>query len=313
MFTLLFKPLLLVQEATIGAAQDAADEAGGLSGADIASEVMADPVGTAEKIKDWAIEFAPSLIGAILTYIIGMWVAKFLRGFLVKVMGKSKMDEALVRFLSNIAYYILVIMVVLAALGKLGVETTSFIAIIGAAGLAIGFALQGSLGNMAAGVMILLNRPFKLGDFVEVGGATGTIEDIGIFATIMKSPDNKKIIVPNAQVTGDAIVNYSANGTRRVDMVFGIGYGDDIDKARDIINGIIAADSRILKDPAPTVALSELGDSSVNFVCRPWVNGSDYWGVYFETHEAVKKAFDAQGVSIPFPQRDIHVFNETSA
>jgi len=304
MLTSLFNLILLVQDAGGTPTDGSGNPADG---------VMADPAGTAEKIKDWAIDFAPSLIGAILTYIIGMWVVKLIRSFLVKLMGKSKMDEALVRFLSNIAYYILVIMVVLAALGKLGVETTSFIAIIGAAGLAIGFALQGSLGNMAAGVMILLNRPFKLGDFVEAGGQAGVIEDIGIFATIMKTGDNRKVILPNAQVTGGAIVNASANDTRRVDMVFGIGYSDDIDKAKALINRLLAADDRILKDPAPTVAVAELADSSVNFVTRPWVNKADYWAVRFDTHENFKKACDAEGISIPFPQRDIHVFNETSA
>jgi small conductance mechanosensitive channel len=305
--------LLLVQDAG-GAAQGAAAQpaAGGGLVIDPLAQ-LADPLGTAEKLKNWAIDFAPSLAGALLTLIIGLWVAKLIKRGMISGFGKSKMDEALVRFLSNIAYYVLVVMVLLASLGKLGVETTSFIAVIGAAGLAIGFALQGSLGNLAAGVMILLHRPFKLGDFVEAAGQTGVIEDIGIFATTMKSPDNKRIIVPNGAVTGGSIVNYSANDTRRVDMVFGIGYGDDIDKARGIIERVLAADERVLKDPAPTVAVSALGDSSVNFVTRPWVKTADYWTVFFAIHEAVKKAFDAEGVSIPFPQRDIHVYNETGA
>jgi len=303
MLAALFNSMLLVQDADGAPAEEPAA---------MVLDPMGDPLGTAEKIKDWAIDFAPSLVGAVLTLLIGMWVAKLIKRGMLKGFGKSKMDEALGRFLSNIAYYILVVMVLLAALGKLGVETTSFIAIIGAAGLAIGFALQGSLGNMAAGVMILLNRPFRLGDFVEAGGQMGVVEDIGIFATIMKSPDNRRIIIPNGGITDGPIVNWSANATRRVDMVFGIGYGDDINKAKDVINRVLAADDRILKDPAPTVALSELGDSSVNFVTRPWVKGADYWAVNFDTHEAVKKAFDAEGISIPFPQRDIHVFNQTS-
>lgn len=305
MFTSLLQLMLVVQDAGSGAPDDAVAAPGS-----VPMDPLADPLGAAAKIKDWAIDFAPSLLGAVLTLIIGMWVAKLIKRAMLSGFGKSKMDEALTRFLSNIAYYILVVMVLLASLGKLGVETTSFIAIIGAAGLAIGFALQGSLGNMASGVMILLHRPFKLGDYIEAGGQAGVVEDIGIFATIMKTPDNKRVIIPNGEVTSGAIINYSANDTRRVDMVFGIGYSDDIDKAKSIISRVLAADSRILTDPAPLVALSELADSSVNFVTRPWCKTADYWAVFFDTHESVKKAFDAEGVSIPFPQRDIHVFNQ---
>jgi len=204
------------------------------------------------------------------------------------------------------------VFVFIAALGTLGVETASFAAVIAAAGLAVGFALQGSLSNFAAGVMLIIFRPFKAGDFVEAGGAMGAVEAVNIFNTIMKSPDNKKVIIPNSKITGDSIVNYSAQDTRRVDMVFGIGYDDDIRKAKSTLEQILASDERVLKDPAPTVAVSELADSSVNFVVRPWVKTADYWGVFFDITEKVKLTFDEQGISIPFPQRDIHMFQEAA-
>jgi small conductance mechanosensitive channel len=309
MFSPLFNLMLLVQDAN-GAGSEGAAEAD--VGTETPTSLMDDPLGAAEKLKDWAIDFAPSLVGAVLTLVIGLWVAKLVKRGMLKGLGKSRTDAALAAFLSNIAYYILVVMVLLASLGKLGVQTTSFIAIIGAAGLAIGFALQGSLGNMAAGVMILLHRPFSLGDFVEVAGQAGVIEEIGIFATTIRTGDNKRVIVPNGGITDGPIVNYSANDTRRVDMVFGIGYSDDIDQAKAVIHRVLAEEDLILEDPAPTVGLMELADSSVNFVTRPWCKTADYWTVHFNIHEATKKAFDAEGISIPFPQRDIHVFNETN-
>jgi small conductance mechanosensitive channel len=199
------------------------------------------------------------------------------------------------------------VFVIIAAINTLGVQTTSFIAVIGAAGLAIGFALQGSLANFASGVMLIIFRPFKAGDFVEAGGTSGAVEAIHIFNTVLKTPDNKKVIIPNSKVTGDNIVNYSAKDTRRVDLVFGIGYEDDIRKAKQTLEQIVASDERVLKDPAPTIAVSELGDSSVNFVVRPWVNTADYWSVYFDLTEKVKLTFDDQGISIPFPQTDVHL------
>ena len=200
----------------------------------------------------------------------------------------------------------------LAVLGKLGIQTTSFIAVLGAAGLAIGLALQGSLSNFASGVMLVLFRPFKVGDYIEAGGTSGTVEEMLIFSTKMKTPDNKAVFVPNGSITGGTIVNYSAKDTRRVDLVFGVSYEDDISKVKQIIEEVLNADDRILKDPSPTVGLAELGDSSVNFVVRPWVSAADYWGVRFSLNEAMKLRFDQEGVSIPYPQRDVH-FHEKSA
>ncbi|MGD9331048.1 MAG: mechanosensitive ion channel, partial [Desulfobacterales bacterium] len=222
-------------------------------------------------------------------------------------------DPTLQTFVGNMVYYALLTFVILAALSQIGIQTTSFIAVIGAAGLAVGLALQGSLANFAAGFLLIMFRPFKVGDFIEGAGVMGTVESLQIFTTQLRTPDNKKIIIPNASLTGDNIVNWSATGTRRVDMVFGIGYDDDIDRAKQVINEIIAADERILKDPKPQVAVSELADSSVNFVARPWVKTGDYWSVFFDTTEAVKKRFDAEGISIPYPQSDVHVYQQTVA
>lgn len=201
----------------------------------------------------------------------------------------------------------LIIFVVIAALGQLGIQTASFGAIVGAAGLAIGLALQGSLANFAAGVLILIFRPFKVGDFVEVAGVSGAVQNIQIFTTELHTPDNKKVIVPNGGVISGNITNYSANNTRRVDLVFGIGYSEDIDVAKTLLQTVLAAEPKVLQDPAPTIGVVELADSSVNLVCRPWVNTADYWDVYFNVTEAVKKALDAGGISIPFPQRDLHL------
>jgi len=200
------------------------------------------------------------------------------------------------------------IFVVLAALSQLGIQTTSFIAILGAAGLAVGLALQGSLANFASGFLMIIFRPIRVGDFIEGAGTAGTVEEIAIFTTTLVTPDNKTVIVPNGSLTGDNIVNWTLKGTRRVDMTMGIGYDDDIDKARQIMQDVMANDDRILKDPAPQIAVVELADSSVNFVVRPWAKASDYWGVYMTTTENIKKAFDANGISIPYPQRDVHVF-----
>ena len=251
------------------------------------------------------------IVYAVIIFIVGRWVAKLLGKLTRRMMEKQKVDETLRAFVGNLIYYALLTFVILAAISQLGIQTTSFIAVIGAAGLAIGLALQGSLANFAAGFLLILFRPFKVGDFIEGAGVAGTVENLQIFTTELKTPDNKKIIIPNSSLTGGNIVNWSATGTRRVDMVFGIGYGDDIDKAKHVISEILSADQRILKNPAPLVALSELADSSVNFVARPWVKSGDYWGVLFDTTEAVKKRFDAEGISIPFPQQDVHIYQES--
>jgi small conductance mechanosensitive channel len=225
-------------------------------------------------------------------------------------MTKRGVDPALISFASSIAYITILIFVIIAAIARLGIQTASFVAIVGAAGLAIGFALQGSLSNFAAGFLIITFKPFKIGDYVEGGGTAGIVEEIQIFTTVLNTPDNKVIIVPNSQMLGGTITNYSAKDTRRVDLVVGVSYGDDLTKVRQILQSIADADSRILKDPAPMIVVGELADSSVNFNYRLWVNTADYWGVYFDTTEAVKKRFDQEGVSIPFPQTDVHLYKQ---
>lgn len=247
-------------------------------------------------------------LAALAIFIIGRWVAQGIRKILERVMTKSGVNETLISFTSNLAYIALLAFIVIAALGQLGIQTTSFVAVLGAAGLAIGLALQGSLSNFAAGFLLIIFRPFKVGDLIEGAGVFGTVESIQIFTTQLKTGDNKTVIIPNAKLNENNIVNWTVKGTRRIDMTFGIGYNDDIDKARAIISDLIAADSRVLKTPAPLIAVSELGESSVKFAVRPWVKVEDYWGVLFDLTEKVKKAFDANRISIPFPQQDIHVY-----
>lgn len=248
------------------------------------------------------------VIAAVVVFIVGRWIAKGLTKFAENVMNKRQIDPTIVSFASNMTYIALLVFVVLAALGQLGIQTTSFIAVIGAAGLAIGLALQGSLANFAAGFLMIIFRPFKVGDYIEGAGVGGTVEVIQIFTTQLKTPDNKTVIIPNAALTAGNITNYSAKGTRRVDLVFGIGYGDDIDHAKKVIMDVLAKEERILKDPATTIGVVELADSSVNFAVRPWVKADDYWNVYFNLTENIKKSFDVQGISIPFPQRDVHMY-----
>lgn len=260
------------------------------------------------KMMEWGTVYGFKVIAALVILILGRWVAKLIEKIIHRMMEKRNVDPTIITFTSNLTYIALLAFVVLAALGKLGIQTTSFIAVLGAAGLAIGLALQGSLSNFAAGFLLIVFRPFRVGDFIEGAGVLGVVEKIQIFTTQLKTADNKTIIIPNAKLTDDNIVNWSIKGTRRVDLVMGIGYGDDIDKAKSVISGVLGEDSRILKDPAPMVAVSELADSSVNFVVRPWVKSEDYWGVYFDLTEKIKKRFDAEGISIPYPQRDVHVF-----
>ena len=252
------------------------------------------------------------VLAALAIFIVGRWIAKAMRKLIERIMNKSNVDPTLISFTGNLAYIGLLAFIIIAALGQLGIQTTSFIAVIGAAGLAIGLALQGSLSNFAAGFLLIIFRPFKVGDFIEGAGVAGVVEVIQIFTTQLKTVDNKTVIVPNSKLAEDNIVNWTAKGTRRVDMVFGIGYEDDIDKARSIMAEIVAADDRVLKSLETQIAVSELADSSVNFVVRPWVKANDYWGVYFDLTEKIKKAFDANGVSIPFPQRDVHLYRHDS-
>lgn len=248
------------------------------------------------------------LVAAIVVLIVGRFIAKILTKLVKRLMERSQIDTTLVKFMGSVTYIALMTFVIVAAMAQIGIQTTSFIAVLGAAGLAIGLALQGSLSNFAAGFLMIMFRPFKVGDFIEGAGTAGTVEEIQIFTTTLLTPDNKTVIIPNAKLTGDNIINYTKRGTRRVDMVFGIGYGEDIDKARDIMADTIAKDTRILKEPAPKIAVHELADSSVNFVVRPWTKADDYWSVYWDTTESVKKALDDAGINIPFPQRDVHVY-----
>lgn len=261
-------------------------------------------------IKEYATLYGLKVIGAILIFIIGRIIIGTLVKMVHKLLDKSNVDPILAKFLLSLTKIALLTFLIIAVIGTLGVQTTSFVAILGAAGLAVGFALQGSLANLASGVMIIIFRPFRVGDYVQAGGSAGSVEEVRIFSTILKTPDNIKVIIPNAQITGSIISNYSANDTRRVDMVFGIGYGDDIKKAKEILERVVKEDCRVLKEPAVTVAVSELGDSSVNFVVRPWVKTSDYWTTRFDIIEKVKLTFDKEGISIPFPQRDVHLYNE---
>lgn len=247
------------------------------------------------------------IVAAIVIFYIGRFVAKGVRRFLDKSLLSRGVDKAVVSFVTSIVYVVILIATALMALSQIGVQTTSFIAILGAAGLAIGLALQGALANFASGILIILFRPFKSGDFIDAGGITGTVDKIEIFQTIMKTPDNKLVIVPNAQVTGSAITNYSAEPIRRVDLLIGISYDADLRKAKQILTDIIKQDARVLADPAPVIAVAALADSSVNIHVRPWVNSADYWGVYWDTLEKVKLTFDEQGIGIPFPQMGVHI------
>ncbi len=255
----------------------------------------------------YASEYGLKIVAALLIFIIGKWAVKKLTALTKTVMEKANVDKTLVEFAESLVYFVLLMVVILAALNTLGINTTSFIAIFGAAGLAIGLALQGSLANVGAAVLIIIFRPFKVGDFVEAGGATGTVEDVNLFSTIIAPLDNRTIIVPNAAIVGGNIINYSMKPERRVDHVFGIGYDDDLKLAKNTLMEIMMSDERVLKDPAPFVAVSELGDNSVNFTTRAWVANADYWDVYFEMIEKVKLTFDEKGISFPYPQMDVHM------
>jgi small conductance mechanosensitive channel len=255
----------------------------------------------------YGLTYGLKIVAALVILVVGRWAARLLSNLVRKGMVKAKVDETLAGFTQHLCYIAILVFVVIAALEKLGVRMTSFVVVIGAAGLAIGFALQGSLANFAAGVMLIIFKPFKVGDYVEAGGKAGTVEETQIFNTILNSPDNVRIIIPNGQVTAGNIMNYTANGTRRIDLVVGVSYEDDLKKAQQVIENLILNDERILKEPAHTVAVSELGESSVHFVVRPWVNSADYWAVRFDITEKIKLALDKNDITIPYPQRDIHM------
>jgi small conductance mechanosensitive channel len=270
-----------------------------------------DWAGLYEEFQMVGLDFGIRLIAAIAIFFIGRIVVRFVTKGIRKVMEAQEVDKILQSFVSNLVYWALMIFVVIAAINQVGVQTTSLIAIMGAAGLAIGLAMQGSLANFAAGVLIVMFRPYRVGDFVEAAGIAGSVLQVGILTTVLKTGDNKQIIVPNAQIMGSIITNYSANDTRRVDLVIGIGYDDDIDKARDTLQALVDADDRILKDPSCLIAVSELADSSVNFVVRPWVKSADYSAVNYALTEAIKKRFDKEGISFPYPQQDVHLFQSS--
>jgi small conductance mechanosensitive channel len=263
-----------------------------------------------DAIQGWISVYAINIIGALLIFLVGKWLARKIANLLAKLMEKSDVDATLVNFLKNLAYYTMVVLVVVAAVGRLGVNTTSFLTIIGAAGLAVGLALKDSLSNFAAGVMLVLFKPFTIGDVVSTAGITAKVEKITIFNTLFCTADNQLVIVPNNKIISDIITNINAKDTRRIDLVVGISYTDDMVQTKDILEGLAKADTRILTDPATTIAVAELADSSVNLVFRPWVKTDDYWAVRFDLTENIKNALDEAGISIPFPQHDVHLFVE---
>lgn len=285
---------------------------------DIVKEVsdILDPAKSAQLLdagKDFLLQYGPAVLAAIAIFFIGKMVAKWIKRIIARGMKKASVDPLIVGFTTSIVYIGLMVFVVIAALGQLGIHTTSFIAILGAAGLAIGLALQGSLANFAAGFLLIIFRPFKVGDVVEAAGVTGKVDVIQIFTTTLKTPDNKTIIIPNAKLGNDNITNYSTQTTRRVDLTVGVSYDADLKAVRSILADIVNGDERVLKDPAAQIVVGELADSSVNFFVRVWVKSADYWDVYFDANESVKLRMDEAGIGIPYPQRDVHLYEHKSA
>ncbi|MFA5688914.1 MAG: mechanosensitive ion channel domain-containing protein [Kiritimatiellales bacterium] len=268
--------------------------------------------GSWDKVNEILIQFGLQLLAATLIFIVGRWLARRLQLWIERVMRRAKVDPILITFTANLTYTLMLIVVILAALAQIGIQTASLVAILGAAGLAIGLALQGSLSNFAAGVLMVIFRPFKIGEYIEGGGAAGTVKAIHIFTTTLTSPDNRKIIVPNSKMMSDNIVNYSAHGTRRISLTAVISYRDDIDAAKTILKKLLENEPRVLSDPAPLVAVAAIGDHGVEFTVRGWVNVSDFWGVTFDLTEAIKKSLDAAGLTIPFRQQDVHLYTHNS-
>lgn len=260
-----------------------------------------------EQLQSWITQFGLRAIAAIAIFIIGRWVAKLLQRITKRVLIQARVNPTLISFTANLTYYGIIAVVILAALGQLGIQTTSLVAILGAAGLAIGLALQGSLSNFAAGILIVVFHPFQVGDWISSEGVSGIVEDIQLFTTMVRTFDNKIIIVPNSNLTSKNITNYSTKGILRVDLEIGIAYEEDIDRVKQVLLDVLTSDERVLAEPAPTVGLLKFGDSSLNFAVRPWTQADNYWAVYFSTMEAIKKRLDAEGIKIPFPQRDIHI------
>lgn len=273
-------------------------------------EITSDANKYSQQLIDIAWTWGPKVVTAILTLVIGLWIIGIVVRSFGKAMKKRNVDPSLSPFLKSLAGAVLKIMLFISVIGMVGIEATSFVAVLGAAGLAIGLALQGTLQNFAGGVIILLIKPFKVGDWIDTPSHSGTVNAIHIFNTYLKTPDNKTVIIPNGGLANSSLTNYSTEPRRRVDWTFGVGYGDSTQKTRDTLKELINADERILKDPAPFIALSELGDSSVNFVVRTWVEAPDYWGVKFDMNEKVYNKFNEVGLNIPFPQMDVHVHKE---
>ena len=259
-------------------------------------------------IKEHAVEHGLNLLFALIIFFVGKWAAKFITKIVKRMMKKADVDQTVTVFVGHLLYTALLVFVIITAVGKLGIPTASFVAVLGAAGLAIGLALQGSLSNFAAGFLLIIFKPFKVGDVIEGAGVIGLVEEIQMFTTQVKTGDNKKIIIPNSKLSGDNIINYTARENRRVDLVVGVGYGDDLDKVKSVIANVLDNNELVLKEPAYTIGCVELADSSVNFVVRPWVKTEDYWNAYFGLTETIKKRFDAEGICIPFPQRDVHIY-----
>lgn len=268
---------------------------------------------TIAKLQELVAVYGLKIVTAILIVIIGWWIAARITRVVRRLMTNAALDPTLVSFVSNLAYYAALVFVLVAAIGQLGIQTTSLIAVLGAAGLAIGLALQGSLANFSAGLLLVLFRPFQAGHYIEGAGVAGTVREIQIFATYLTTPDNKLVVIPNAKLMGDNIINYSANDTRRVDITVGVAYHDDLRMVRQVLEGIIDKEERILPDPGPAIAVTALEDNSVSFVMRVWVNTPDYWSVYYDLIERIKTRFDEEGISIPFPQREIHLVQKNPA
>lgn len=280
---------------------------------EIIEEQLSDSVDVVAHGLEWVnnnqgmiIEYGLNIVAAIVTLVIGMMIAGMIAKGFHRVLSKRNIDITIVEFVSHMVKYVIVAFVVIAALSRIGVQTTSFIALIGAAGLAVGLALQGSLSNFASGVLIIVLRPFKAGEYIEAAGTAGSVESVQIFATTLVTPDNKFVVVPNSSILGGNIVNYSRKPTRRIDLIIGVSYSADLAKTKAVLEAVVTANAFVLKDPAVQVAVAELADSSVNFVVRPWVNGSDYWPARFELMEQIKNALDEASIEIPFPQIDVH-------
>ncbi len=264
-----------------------------------------------QTVYEYLAQYGFKVIGALIIFLVGRLLAKVISRWIETALIKARIDKTLAKFIKNLSNIVLLLFVVIAALAPLGVETAQFAVVLGAAGLAIGLALQGSLSNFASGFLMIIFHPFKVGDFIEASGVKGTVKEIQIFNTIVNTPDNVRAIIPNSKITDGNILNFTTNGTRRVDLVIGISYEDDLEKAKTIIEDVLAQDGRVLPEPKSNVAVFELADSSVNFVVRPWVNSADYWNVYFGMTAKIKLALDKNDITIPFPQRDVHIKNGT--